>query len=74
MKYSAKVVNAFDIFITITAKLNSPQGEKGDAISILKDSFPEITQHKNTANHWRWNKDNAVPETNTIMMLFWNNK
>jgi hypothetical protein len=41
-KDSTKVANAFNhIFITITEKLNSLLVEKGDAISVLKDSFPE---------------------------------
>ena len=35
------MANAFNnFFITITEKLNIQQIEKGDAISILKDSFP----------------------------------
>ena len=34
----AKAFNNF--FITITEKLNTQQTAKGDAISILKDSFP----------------------------------
>ena len=35
------VANAFNnSFITIIEKLNIQQTEKGDAVSILKDSFP----------------------------------
>jgi hypothetical protein len=31
------------LFITITEKFNIQQTEKGDAISVLKDSFPVET-------------------------------
>jgi len=35
------VVNAFNnLFTTVTEKLNIQQIQKGDAFSILKDSFP----------------------------------
>jgi hypothetical protein len=42
LKDSTRVANAFNnIFITITEKLNILLVEKGDAISIRKNSFPE---------------------------------
>ena len=41
LKDPTDVASAFSNFcITITEKLNIQQLEKGDAISILKDSFP----------------------------------
>ena len=41
LKDPKNVANAFNnAFITITENLNIQQIEKGDAVSILKDSFP----------------------------------
>jgi hypothetical protein len=41
-KDPTNVTNTFNnYFITITEKLNILQIEKGDAVSILKDTFPE---------------------------------
>jgi len=41
LKDPTNVVNVFNnSFITITEKFNIQQIEKGDAVSILKDSFP----------------------------------
>jgi len=41
LKDPTNMANAFNnFFITITDKLNIQQIQQGDAISILKDSFP----------------------------------
>jgi hypothetical protein len=41
LKDPRNVAKAFNnLFVTITEKLNIQQIEEGDAISILKDSFP----------------------------------
>jgi hypothetical protein len=41
LKAAGNMSNAFNnFFITITEKLNIQQIQKGDAISILVDSFP----------------------------------
>jgi hypothetical protein len=52
-KDSTKVANAFNnIFVTMTEKLNILLVEKGDAVSVLKDSFPEnLPSVKVLANH-----------------------
>jgi hypothetical protein len=53
LKDITDVDNVFsNIFITITEKLNIQQIQKGDAISILKDSFPgNPPRNKNNLNH-----------------------
>jgi hypothetical protein len=44
LKDPTDVVNAVNnLFTTITEKLNIQQTQKGDATSILKDSFPGNT-------------------------------
>jgi hypothetical protein len=41
LRDQTNVANGFsNFFITITEKLNIQHTEKGDAISVLKDSFP----------------------------------
>ena len=66
LKDQTDVANALNnFFITNTEKPNIQQIEKGDALSILKDSFPgNFSQHKNNPNHWSWDKKyNTSPLT-----------
>jgi hypothetical protein len=69
LKDPTSVANAFnDFFITITERLNTQQIQKGDANSILKDSFlahfpsikiiPVIEEIKSTTHSLKQNKKN----------------
>ena len=58
----ASVFNNF--FATVTEKFNIQHTQRGDVISIINYSFPEIPQHINNPNHRSWNKKyNTIPKT-----------